>query len=118
MGLIATVRRRAAKSANEVRGALHLDLRARVLQELGAVPGMVSDGFFAKLPDAEPGEAGGIEKELAGYLSTHPVSESRIEALAALARERGWSGQATPRPLRFETGAGEEEAPPQQDVRE
>ena len=40
------------------------------------------------------------------------------DKLAALARERGWSGQATPRPLRFETGAGEEEAPPQQDVRE
>jgi len=87
-----------------------------VYREYGHVEG--ADGFFAKLPDAEPGEAGGIEKELAGYLSTHPVSESRIEALAALARERGWSGQATPRPLRFETGAGEEEAPPQQDVRE
>lgn len=71
--------------------------------EYGHVAG--ADDFFRKLPDAGTGEAGGMGRELAGYLSTHPVSRDRIEALEALAEERGWSARAGAKPLPF-AGAG------------
>ena len=51
--------------------------------EYGHVAGATD--FFRKLP-----EHGGVMGELAGYLSTHPVSADRIEDLEALAREKGW----------------------------
>ena len=46
-----------------------------------------------------PGAGGLLGENLEGYLSTHPLHEDRIEALAALAAERGWSTQAALVPL-------------------
>ncbi len=43
--------------------------------------------FFERLPRAESAVARGAEK----FLSSHPVSENRIERLGKLASERGWS---------------------------
>jgi len=42
--------------------------------------------FFQRLPDAAAGSA----RDMAAYLSTHPVTRARLDALRALARERGW----------------------------
>ena len=83
-----------------------------IQREYGHVAG--AGDFFGKLPDAATGEAGGIEKELAGYLSTHPVSEHRIEALEVLARERGWSDHAATRPFHVvgPVGRGDAEVQP------
>jgi len=60
-----------------------------VQQEYGHVAGAWE--FFEHLPDPE--SAAG--KEIAQYLATHPLSEDRIRALRALARERGWSQTGT-----------------------
>jgi len=67
---------------------------ALVAAEYGHVAG--AGDFFRKAP----GEGGLLGENLEGYLSTHPLHEDRIEALATLAAERGWSTQATLVPLR------------------
>jgi predicted Zn-dependent protease len=51
--------------------------------------------FFRGLPDAEAG----LGVRVAGWVSTHPVSEARIEALEAFARERGFAMQGSLAPL-------------------
>jgi predicted Zn-dependent protease len=48
--------------------------------------------FFGKLPEPE----GDVEKELFHYLSTHPLSDERIEALVEFTRDRGWSANGEP----------------------
>jgi Zn-dependent protease with chaperone function len=59
--------------------------------------------FFERLPKPD----GAVERELAGYLSTHPLSEERIEALRELARTRGWAATGPLVPLsRTVTEAG------------
>jgi len=60
-----------------------------VQQEYGHVAGAWE--FFDRLPDPE--SAAG--KELVQYLATHPLNEDRIQALRALALERGWSETGT-----------------------
>ena len=66
---------------------------ALVQQEYGHVAGAWE--FFQRLPDLD----GSVEKEIVHYLATHPLSEERIEALHALALERGWSQMGTVVPL-------------------
>jgi len=66
---------------------------ALVAQEYGHVAG--ADGFFRKAP----GAGGLLGEEVEGYLSTHPLHEDRIEALEALAAERGWPTQGALVPL-------------------
>ena len=44
-----------------------------------------------------PGSA--LERELVGYLSTHPVSSERIGALRVLGREQGWPDSGELRPF-------------------
>jgi predicted Zn-dependent protease len=78
-----------------------------VQREYGHVAG--AGDFFRKLPDAVTDETGHIGEELAGYLSTHPVSEDRIEALEALARERGWSDHGATRPFRISGSDGRDD---------
>jgi len=51
--------------------------------------------FFQRLPDATLGSAG----DMAAYLSTHPVTRARLDALRALARERGWPLSGPLQPL-------------------
>jgi Zn-dependent protease with chaperone function len=60
-----------------------------VQQEYGHLAGAWD--FFERLPD--PG--GFAEKEIVHYLATHPLNEERIQALHALALERGWSREGT-----------------------
>ncbi len=62
-----------------------------VQAEFGHVAG--ADRFFRRLPDAE--SEGGV----GAWVSTHPVSRERIEAIDALARERGWSRSGALAPL-------------------
>lgn len=57
---------------------------ALVQAEYGHVAGATA--FFERLPVP----AGAIEERLAQYLSTHPMSVERIEALDALAAQRGF----------------------------
>ncbi len=51
--------------------------------------------FFERLP--APGSR--LERDLAGYLSTHPLGEERMMRLSRLASERGWEMEGEPRPL-------------------
>jgi Zn-dependent protease with chaperone function len=67
---------------------------ALVAQEYGHVAG--ARDFFRKAPGAD----GSLGEDVAGYLSTHPLHGERIEALTALAAERGWPTQGTLVPLR------------------
>jgi predicted Zn-dependent protease len=60
-----------------------------VQEEYGHVAGTWE--FFERLPEPD----GALEKEIVHYLATHPLNEDRIEALRALARERGWSRAGT-----------------------
>jgi Zn-dependent protease with chaperone function len=57
--------------------------------------------FFERLP--KPDNA--IEREIEGYLSTHPLSAERIDAMGTLVNERGWSseGRLVPLPAGLET---------------
>jgi Zn-dependent protease with chaperone function len=66
---------------------------ALVQEEYGHVAG--APDFFERLPDPS-GTAG---REIAHYLATHPLNEDRIDALRALAIERGWSPEGTVVPL-------------------
>jgi Zn-dependent protease with chaperone function len=63
-----------------------------VQKEYGHVAG--AGDFFEKLPQPD----GAVEREIAHYLATHPLNDERIQALHALALERGWSqvGPLTP----------------------
>jgi len=67
---------------------------ALVQAEYGHVAG--ADGFFKRLPDANAD----LADEFASYLSTHPVSESRIENLWDLAARNRWpiTGELTALP--------------------
>jgi predicted Zn-dependent protease len=51
--------------------------------------------FFEKLPEPE----GAVEKELFHYLSTHPLSDERVEALEEFTLDRGWPRDGEPLPL-------------------
>jgi predicted Zn-dependent protease len=66
---------------------------ALVQQEYGHVAG--SWDFFERLPDPD----GALEEEIVHYLATHPLNEERIEALHALALERGWPQVGAVAPL-------------------
>ena len=66
---------------------------ALVQAEYGHVGGAVK--FFERLP--KPDNA--IEREIEGYLSTHPLSAERIDAMWALMRERGWPSDGPLLPL-------------------
>jgi Zn-dependent protease with chaperone function len=67
---------------------------ALVAEEYGHVAGAAD--FFRKAP----GTDGLLGEKMQGYLSTHPLHDDRIDALAALAAERGWPTQAALVPLR------------------
>ncbi len=62
---------------------------ALVQREYGHVAGAWE--FFERLPNPD----GSVEKEIVHYLATHPLNEERIQALHALALERGWSREGT-----------------------
>ena len=66
---------------------------AVVAAEYGHVAG--ASDFFRRLPD--PGAL--LGEELGAYLSTHPVSEERIEELAALAEARGFVTEGSLQPV-------------------
>jgi predicted Zn-dependent protease len=66
---------------------------ALVQAEYGHVGGATK--FFERLP--KPDNA--IEREIEGYLSTHPLSAERIDAMLALVAERGWSADGPLTPL-------------------
>jgi Zn-dependent protease with chaperone function len=53
--------------------------------EYGHVAGATD--FFQRMPEPEHG----VEQQIATYLATHPLNAERIEALARIAQERGWS---------------------------
>jgi len=55
-----------------------------VYAEYGHVAG--ANAFFERLPNPD----GVISERVTQYLSTHPMSQERIEALDALARAQGW----------------------------
>jgi Zn-dependent protease with chaperone function len=61
--------------------------------EYGHVAGATQ--FFERLPKP----TGAVERGLEGYLSTHPLSAERVDAMRALALERGWplDGPLAPR---------------------
>jgi predicted Zn-dependent protease len=67
---------------------------ALVAAEYGHVAG--ARDFFRK----EPGSEGLLGENVESYFSTHPLHEDRIEALTALAAERGWPTQGPLMPLR------------------
>ena len=64
-----------------------------VHEEYGTVVGAWD--FFERLPHPEPN----VGRRVAGYLSTHPLNNERVEALGRLASERGWSTDGEVRPL-------------------
>jgi predicted Zn-dependent protease len=72
---------------------------ALVQAEYGHVGGAVT--FFERLP--KPDNA--IEREIEGYLSTHPLSAERIDAMSALVHERGWRSDGPLTPLSAALGA-------------
>ena len=67
---------------------------ALVEREYGHVAG--ADRFFARLPDAQAR----FGHRAAAWFATHPVSEERIAALHAYAREEGWPEDGPLTPLR------------------
>ncbi len=64
-----------------------------VQAEYGHVAGAMA--FFERLPDAD----GALADPLAQYLSTHPMSRERIDALGELARRSGWSRESDLEPF-------------------
>jgi predicted Zn-dependent protease len=62
-------------------------------QEYGHIAGTWD--FFKRLPAPNTE----FERDLVGYLSTHPVNSARIEALQALARKRQWPIEGEIRPF-------------------
>ena len=65
-----------------------------VFREYGHLGGATD--FFERLPDS--GSA--LAREAARFLSTHPVSEDRVEELAEFGRERGWPAEGRLVPLK------------------
>ncbi len=61
--------------------------------EYGHVAGVTQ--FFGRLPAPD----GAVEEALTGYLATHPLHEQRVEALQALAEQRGWPTTGALRPV-------------------
>jgi Zn-dependent protease with chaperone function len=57
--------------------------------EYGHVAG--ASDFFVRLADSD----GSADSGIAHYLSTHPQSDDRVEAMAALATVRGWARDGT-----------------------
>lgn len=80
------------------------DALAAVAAEYGHVAG--ADAFF-RMALQEMGEH--MPEEGPEFLSTHPLTEKRIDGLAALAEERGWvmEGERTPLPPALQ-GLGDE----------
>jgi Zn-dependent protease with chaperone function len=72
---------------------------ALVAAEYGHVAG--ADAFFRRLPDAEAG----LATRAAAWFSTHPVSESRIDALRASAAREGYRSEGPLTPLPIAEGA-------------
>ena len=87
-----------------------------VWSEYGDVSGATD--FFAKMAsdDPEPGDSAPKDSEnentqegkrdrlgqkIEGYFSTHPLDESRVRALNALADEQGWPRSGDPVPLKL-----------------
>jgi predicted Zn-dependent protease len=66
---------------------------ALVAAEYGHVAGALD--FFERLPDPD----GVVARELAQYLSTHPLNDERVHALWVMADERGWARQGAGRPF-------------------
>ena len=66
-----------------------------VYREYGHVA--AADDFFRRI--AEPGSP--LGRELKGYVSTHPVSETRVADLWALARQQGWPRRGEPIPFSY-----------------
>jgi Zn-dependent protease with chaperone function len=66
--------------------------------EYGHVAGATA--FFERLPSAD----GAITERLAEYLSTHPMSRDRIDALAQLAQTRGWPAEGALVPVALAEG--------------
>lgn len=64
-----------------------------VAAEYGHVAGAAD--FFRKAPES----GGRLGQNVQSYLSTHPLHEDRIEALTALAADRGWPTQGALVPL-------------------
>jgi predicted Zn-dependent protease len=64
-------------------------------REYGHVAG--GGDFFRRVAGRSPPRA--IERTLTSYLSTHPGSADRIQALQALAREQGWPRTGETRPF-------------------
>jgi Zn-dependent protease with chaperone function len=64
-----------------------------VYAEYGHTAG--ATGFFEHSPAA----ARRGDERIADWFSTHPLDDDRIEALDAIARERGWPSAGTPVPL-------------------
>ncbi len=63
-----------------------------VVAEFGHVEGATD--FFEKLPSPDSS----LERSLATYLATHPLSDARVEDMERLSEENGWSlrGETTP----------------------
>ena len=68
---------------------------ALVHAEYGHVSG--ADDFFERLPDADAD----LGDEVGAWFATHPVTAGRIDALEALAIERGWRTDAALAPLKL-----------------
>ena len=66
-----------------------------VYREYGHVA--AANDFFQRI--AEPGLP--LARELEGYLSTHPVSETRVADLWTLAQQRGWPLRGEPLPFSY-----------------
>ena len=62
--------------------------------EYGHVEGATD--FFGKLPEPETA----LERSLASYLATHPLSDDRVDHMESLAEDNGWvrEGETTPIP--------------------
>ena len=66
-----------------------------VYREYGHVA--AADDFFRRI--AEPGSP--LARQLEGYVSTHPLSETRVADLWALARQQGWPRRGEPLPFSY-----------------
>ncbi len=79
------------------------------LEAMAAVYGHVAES--ERVFEIFQEEAQGIGGEPPELLSTHPLSRERIEALAAMARQRGWPDEGQTRPLAPGIAALSEDTP-------
>lgn len=84
--------RRFGRDQESAADAFALEL---VVAEYGHVGGATE--FFERLPAPQSR----LERSLATYLSTHPLSEERLQDLATLAEKRGWPARGQRTPLEF-----------------